>query len=247
MQGAKWPTSDEIIGLAFEATSRAEFRAEVMRRLLACTGADFAVFSGVATPPEREEVLHLEMEVACASRLTYLELELERSPLMARAFGQLREHGDLIDTELYRLDEWERLPYVERYQRAYGVKSSMVVSWVSRSREPILLMVARTGRLISAEHAESARRLLRTLAVADASLGVAPEQHHSSLFEGLTARQQQIIEYLCLGYSNAEIASACGTSMFTVRNHLVRLFERFGVSTRTELALRLTGKHSTGR
>ena len=245
MQGAKWPTPDEIIGLAFEATSRVEFRAEIMRRLLACTGADFAIFSGLATPPEREEVLHLDMEVACAARLTYLEIE--RLPLMARAFEQLREHGALIDTELYRPNEWERLPYVEQYQRAYGVKSNLIVSWMSRSREPIVLMVARAGRLISAEHAESARRLLRTLAVADASLGVASEQPHSSLFEGLTARQQQIIEYLCLGYSNAEIARACGTSMFTVRNHLVRLFERFGVSTRTELALRLTGRYSTGR
>lgn len=236
MRGGKGPTSDELIGLAFEAKSRGEFRSEVLRRCLADMGADFAIFSGVATPPEPEEVLHLDMDVARVSRLTYFE----RSPLLARAFGQLRECGVMIDTEVYRPEERERLPYVERHQRAYGVTSSMVVSWVSRSQEAIVLMLARTGRPFAREHAESAGRLLRALAVSDASFDTVPSKRGSSCFEGLTRRQREIVDYLCLGYSNAEIATACGISPLTVRNQLAKLFERHDVATRTELAVLFT-------
>jgi DNA-binding CsgD family transcriptional regulator len=80
-----------------------------------------------------------------------------------------------------------------------------------------------------------ARQLVKSLAVSDAWL------QHGSRFQapdlpGLTDRQREILGYVGLGYTNPEIARACGISKFTVRNQLVRLFERFGVATRTELA-----------
>lgn len=238
MRGMKWPTPEDLIGLAFEANDRAEFRDEVLRRLLACTGADFALFACADSLPKTEEAPHLDVQVARASRFTYLE----SSPLMERAFRYLKRCAVAIDTELFRRSEWERLPYVERHQRAYGVKSSLLASWVSRSQEPIVLTLARTDRRFSQKHADAFKRLYKTLVVADSSFGACPPQCPPDELDGLTARQRQIVEYLCRGYSNAEIALACNISPFTVRNHLVTLFDRFGVATRTELAVRLAGK-----
>jgi two-component system, NarL family, nitrate/nitrite response regulator NarL len=55
----------------------------------------------------------------------------------------------------------------------------------------------------------------------------------------LTPREKEIVEVLVLGYSNKEIASRFGISPQTVKNHLARLFEKFGVSSRLELAMRV--------
>lgn len=160
---------------------------------------------------------------------------------MDRAFRYLERCPVAIDTKLFRRNEWERLPYVERHQRAYGVKSSLLAAWVSRSQEPVVLTLSRTDRRFPQDDAEAIKRLFKTLVVADGFFSACPPQCRPNLLDGLTARQRQIVEYLCLGYSNAQIALACNLSPHTVRNHLATLFDRFGVATRTELALRLTG------
>ena len=48
-------------------------------------------------------------------------------------------------------------------------------------------------------------------------------------------RERQIFEYLVRGFRNEDIARALGTSPATVRNQLVRLYRKTGVSTRSEL------------
>jgi len=60
----------------------------------------------------------------------------------------------------------------------------------------------------------------------------------------LTPRERDVLEYLCLGYTNREIALACGSSPNTVRNQLVSIFAKLGVTTRSEavgVALGATG------
>jgi RNA polymerase sigma factor (sigma-70 family) len=52
----------------------------------------------------------------------------------------------------------------------------------------------------------------------------------------LTSRQRQIIQLAVTGLSNREIAEHLGLSVRTVGNHLVRAYERLGVSDRAGLA-----------
>lgn len=54
----------------------------------------------------------------------------------------------------------------------------------------------------------------------------------------LTPRERQILRLVLEGRSNDEIAAAIGGSRKTVEAHLTHLYERCGVSTRVELALR---------
>jgi two-component system, NarL family, nitrate/nitrite response regulator NarL len=53
--------------------------------------------------------------------------------------------------------------------------------------------------------------------------------------ELLSARERQVIQHLASGMTNREIAQALGLSMHTVKNYLFRIFDKLGVSSRTEL------------
>jgi DNA-binding NarL/FixJ family response regulator len=54
----------------------------------------------------------------------------------------------------------------------------------------------------------------------------------------LSAREREVLQLVVDGASNGEIGSRLGISSRTVESHLRRLFERFGVASRTELAAR---------
>lgn len=54
--------------------------------------------------------------------------------------------------------------------------------------------------------------------------------------QGLTLRQKQIVGMLKIGSSNREIAQVLGLAEGTVKVHLHRIYQRAGVSNRTELA-----------
>ena len=52
----------------------------------------------------------------------------------------------------------------------------------------------------------------------------------------LSPKERDMVDYVRLGYTNAEIASALGISPNTVRNRLARVFQKMNVSRRAELA-----------
>jgi DNA-binding CsgD family transcriptional regulator len=51
----------------------------------------------------------------------------------------------------------------------------------------------------------------------------------------LSARERQVVQYLAAGMTNREIAESLGLSPHTVKNYLFRIFDKLGVSSRTEL------------
>ena len=53
--------------------------------------------------------------------------------------------------------------------------------------------------------------------------------------ELLSARERQVVEYLASGRTNREIAESLGLSRHTIKNYLFRIFDKLGVSSRTEL------------
>ncbi len=73
--------------------------------------------------------------------------------------------------------------------------------------------------------------------------GTAFESRHLAAARGLrrlrlTARERDVVERLVAGRSNEEIAMDLGLARKTVEAYLTRLYERFDVASRTELALR---------
>ena len=68
------------------------------------------------------------------------------------------------------------------------------------------------------------------------SMAAVIEQNAQNQARSLSVQQQQIIESIVAGCSNKDIASALSISERTVKYHLTRIFEKFGVSGRMQLA-----------
>jgi DNA-binding NarL/FixJ family response regulator len=54
---------------------------------------------------------------------------------------------------------------------------------------------------------------------------------------GLTGREMEIVNEICAGASNKDIANKLNISDLTVKRHLTNIFDKTGVSSRLELAL----------
>ena len=54
----------------------------------------------------------------------------------------------------------------------------------------------------------------------------------------LSAREREILANLAHGSTNHDIAEALAISLFTVKNHMKRIFRKIGVSNRTQAAAR---------
>lgn len=52
----------------------------------------------------------------------------------------------------------------------------------------------------------------------------------------LSAREQEILDWLCQGKTNIDIATALDISPYTVKNHVQRIFKKIGVNNRTQAA-----------
>jgi DNA-binding NarL/FixJ family response regulator len=74
--------------------------------------------------------------------------------------------------------------------------------------------------------------LVGSLSILESSPGVAR----------LTHREHDILNLLSKGYLDKEIAEALGISLWTVHGHLKKIYEKLGVHTRTEAAVRYLQK-----
>ena len=56
----------------------------------------------------------------------------------------------------------------------------------------------------------------------------------------LSTREMEVLDALCRGRTNLQIAEALEISAFTVKNHVQRIFRKIGVTNRTQAAARYT-------
>lgn len=70
-----------------------------------------------------------------------------------------------------------------------------------------------------------------------AQVASAPSQRKSALADSLSTREREILRLIVRGMTNTEIAKQLYLSEGTVRNHVSALFEKLGVSDRTQAAV----------
>jgi DNA-binding NarL/FixJ family response regulator len=78
---------------------------------------------------------------------------------------------------------------------------------------------------------------VRTVAAGGTAYSAADLAHVRSAPRGPSDRERQVIAAVVAGRTNAEIAAGLGLSDKTVETHLHRLFDRYAVLSRTELAV----------
>ena len=76
---------------------------------------------------------------------------------------------------------------------------------------------------------------IRRAAAGGLAFGVRPQASDRAR---LSRRELDVVGLVIEGRSNDEVAAALGIGAKTVETHLARLFERFGIASRTELATR---------
>ena len=106
-----------------------------------------------------------------------------------------------------------------------GIMSNGVNGFVSKSVSPDV-MVDAFNQVLLGDAVE-----LRPSVVANPISAPAPET-----LEQLSPRQREVLQLICTGQSNKEIAKSLGLSPFTVRIHVSALLRTLGVSTRTAAA-----------
>lgn len=110
---------------------------------------------------------------------------------------------------------------------------------VTGSAEPDAMNEARAkgarGYLVKTTAAQAMVQALRSVLQGDSHFP--DDLSPAAVNVKLTPRQQEVLELLCLGKVNKEIASILGMSDHTVQTHLKMIFRATGVHTRTEAVL----------
>jgi DNA-binding CsgD family transcriptional regulator len=196
----------ELTSLALASACRAEFRGRALALLSQTVGFDRAVWEEI--PPFGE------------SRVVYPGVTLLGNPegRPAAAAGAEVEEGACVPHVGGRPSGAERPRAIVRLDlERFG-------------RTRAVLTVERTSGAFEPGDLDRLRALLPTLILADEGTAV-----NAGPSRALTPREADVVEYVRLGYTNAQIALATGRSVAAIRNLLVRVFDKTGVRTRAQL------------
>jgi len=136
--------------------------------------------------------------------------------------------------------------YYQSLMRPTGGKCSALlpVSW--RGQALSVLVLGRGARGYDARELEQLQRLAPTLQLCEASRQArsaspgAERLARACRVPSLTAAEREVLSYLHLGYTNAEIACARGNTARTVRNQLSSAYAKLGVASRAEAVAALS-------
>lgn len=150
-------------------------------------------------------------------------------------FGQdaRRRGGVGVDRAFFGAQRLERLAHFREVMLPHRGRSTLIGYLEFRKGLLGCVVLGRSSTTFSDAEQASLRAALPALSLCD--LAVYRRGPRSPEVDGaLSARERDVLGYLALGYTNREIAVACGTSPRTVRNQLSAVFRKLGASTRAE-------------
>ena len=232
----------ELCRLGAEADSLLAWREAALASLGRALSFDRALFHELSprVPLAQAASLDLNLERLAADRSRWDDFAVEFGVLQQRALAQggVATAREAFGARGPRRDRWER-----EVARPLGIRSLLAAHLVLAGRIISVVLLARRGDPeFTAREAERLRRLVPALVLADGyqrvrAGAVLPGQAVGVRCrdERLTPRQREIVEFVALGRSNAEIGRALGVSEHTVRNSLVTIRRRLGAANRAEL------------
>jgi DNA-binding NarL/FixJ family response regulator len=216
------PTPSRVRVFVFEAT---QLSCDLLSRALEQSRYGLSVVGSSVNLRGREEFQMVESDVAIISST------LEDGPLagftLLRSLARTNKSARFV----MLLDQGDRDLVVEAFRcRAAGV----------HERSQPLEMICKCVYSVSLGQVWANSQQLRYVTDALAA-GIA---HRVTDVEGqpLLTREDEICSLVAEGLKNREIAKLLNLSEHTVKNHLFRIFERLGISSRTELILYVMGQ-----
>jgi DNA-binding NarL/FixJ family response regulator len=146
----------------------------------------------------------------------------------------------LVDFKIFRA-------FPDDFQSGNRVKILLISdsSWISDSERqiPELLLRGVYGILAPDADAETLRKAVKVVYAGELWLdrkllrNVLYNMGHLEKKVDLTKKEKEIVDLICHGYRNKEIAQKLDISEQTVKSHCNRIFKKVGVSDRLQLAL----------
>jgi DNA-binding CsgD family transcriptional regulator len=219
---------------ASQAPSRSEFRAEVLERLCQLEGVEAACYqdSGQRTEIDGSTLRYVDAGYIRRIHTAWDWFSREMAPVLS----VLPTRRAVLDADEFGDKGIERTEVYNQIMRPHGWKAAIYVAPQLNARQkPALIGLAldRGGLKYDRKHLPLLRELTLTLALADAALDRSQEPS-----AGLLPAERDLAQYVSNGFTNRQIATALGLSVFTVRNQLSRLFEKYDLGSRAELAHR---------
>jgi DNA-binding CsgD family transcriptional regulator len=216
----------ELVDAAAAATDRAAFERPLFEALDRSIGFDIAFCIRVDGVGPHSPGLDPTVRARFAGILP--KCRLEYAGLKAHA---LEQRGVGVDLDFFGRSALERTQTYRDVMLPHQGRSTLLMFF-----EDMTLVLGRTYSKVRPAEIETLANARSLIAVCeqamDARLVARPNAPR------LSPRELELVGYLRLGYTNNQIAVACGTSFRTVRNQLSRLFEKLEASTRAEAVAR---------
>jgi DNA-binding CsgD family transcriptional regulator len=225
----------DILDIAQRARSFVDYEHEVLSRMRAGLRSDVAFVVRADGPGAGAFGLRTDVLRACRKRWRVYGHEL--TPV----FDAAREgYGVALDADV--LGASFRSTHVFReFIAPHGGRSTLVapLTFGDDTLGTIVFGRCRSELDFVARELDHLAALLPALSLCDAAM------RQKGVVSGtLTPREREIVRCLRLGYTNAQIGTALGTSVNTVRNQLRSVFRKLGATTRAE-AVALSFGHGT--
>jgi DNA-binding CsgD family transcriptional regulator len=228
----------DLVEIATRAKSRREFRTAALAWIDRSIGFDTALFG-------RPEAQGAEAPMILGFEMAFVRQFAERPHRYAPTLGKIVEAAvggaaPVRDTDIYSLSERDKTPFYTELIGRKGTKIMVVGAMRLAGSLRGTLQISRTARGSRFSDAELGliREAMPILALGEGVHGPGPSLvtvEAAAERPKLTAREREVLDYVALGLTNAEVALACGTSINTVRSQVASLLRKVGAASRTEL------------
>jgi DNA-binding CsgD family transcriptional regulator len=226
---------NEMAAIAAEVYAPADYESELFRVIERVVGADVLFFKreGGAGPVVRG----LDAERIREHDRSLFDCRQELTEVLEVA----RQSGVAVDREVLGVRRLEAKHYYQSLMKPSGGRCTALLPVCWRGQPLSVLVLGRARAGYDARELEQLQGLAPTLQLCEVSrqarLSAAPRSEQRARrcpVPALTAAERQVLSYLHLGYTNAEIACARGSTLCTVRNQLSLAYAKLGVSSRAE-------------
>jgi len=227
---------NEMAAIAAELYAPEAYERELFRVLEPVVGADVLFFKrrGAAGAV----VMGLDATWVGEQERHLFDCRQELQPVLDVARHQA---GVAVDRDVLGARRLEATRYYQVLMRPSGGRCTAVlpVSW--RGQDVSILVLGRARPSFHARELEQLQQLAPTLQLCEVSrqarlvaANSSARLARTSAVLALTAAERDVLSYLHLGYTNAEIACARGNTPRTVRNQLSSAYAKLGVASRAE-------------
>jgi DNA-binding CsgD family transcriptional regulator len=239
-------SSGAVAAVAAEAPSGDAFGEELLDRVAKTIGFDVA-YHGVLGPggaPPRTLAAQRGFDHRTTRRFLGPEGATYSAELLPVKRAALHTRGVAVDSEVFTEAERAKLAYFREMMEPDGGRHAMYVLGLFRGAIVSVTMLGRTGSAFDESSVATMRAVVPVLGLAAAAEQARGGVSHAAPAVALSARERDLVDYVALGLTNAEIGKLRGTSPRTVRNQLSALYARLVVANRAELVSVVRGRRA---